>query len=83
MSSNEERLDEFNGLLLLPQYDVLFDRGYITFSDRGELVPSRAIEALPARLLGIDLSARLRQVEDRHQRFLDFHRREIFLESRN
>ncbi|MCC6242249.1 MAG: HNH endonuclease, partial [Gemmatimonadaceae bacterium] len=30
MSNNEERLDPSNGLLLLPQYDHLFDAGFIS-----------------------------------------------------
>jgi hypothetical protein len=34
-ASNAERLDPHNGLLVLPQYDRLFDRGFISFSDDG------------------------------------------------
>jgi putative restriction endonuclease len=55
MSTNVERLHEFNGLMLLPQYDHLFDRGYITFDDTGHLVPSPAIVTLPPHLLGIQI----------------------------
>lgn len=77
--SNSERLDRFNGLLLLPQYDHLFDRGYITFDDRGQLQPSPAIVTLPARLLGIEMNARLRKVAQEHLPFLDYHRHEVFL----
>lgn len=77
-SSNQERLDPFNGLLLLPQYDHLFDRGYITFDDRGALIPSPAITTLPAERLGIDFGASLRRVEDGHLQYLEFHRNEIF-----
>lgn len=78
-SSNPERLDEFNGLLLVPQYDHLFDRGYISFSDRGEVLRSPAIETLPARLLGIEMQASLRAIAREHLPFLAFHRREVFL----
>lgn len=79
LSTNPERLDKFNGLLLLPQYDHLFDRGYITFGERGELVASPAIVTLPERLLGIMQEARLRKLASEHQPFLDFHRKEVFL----
>ena len=34
-SSNEERLDGHNGLLLTPTIDHLFDRGFIPFEDEG------------------------------------------------
>lgn len=77
-SDNQERLDRFNGLLLLPQYDHLFDRGYITFDDDGILVPSPAVQTLPSDRLGVNLTARLRQLDDRHRPFLEYHRREIF-----
>lgn len=79
VSSNQERLNEFNGLLLLPQYDHLFDRGYITFDRRGRLVPSPAIVALPPRLLGIEMDARLRHVAAEHLPFLEYHQSEVFV----
>lgn len=39
-STNEERLDGENGLLLSPTIDFLFDRGFISFSDDGTLLVS-------------------------------------------
>jgi putative restriction endonuclease len=79
MSSNDDRLNPFNGLMLLPQYDHLFDRGYITFEDSGHLVPSPAIVTLPPHLLGIAMDARLRRVASDHLPYLDFHRNKVFL----
>jgi hypothetical protein len=79
VSSNSERLDRFNGLLLVPQYDHLFDRGYITFDDRGHLHASPAIVTLPARLLGIEMNARLQKVAREHLPYLKYHRHEVFL----
>lgn len=79
MSSNDERLNRFNGLMLLPQYDHLFDRGYITFEDNGRIVPSPAIVTLPAPLLGIAMDARLRKVASEHLPYLEFHRHTVFL----
>ena len=78
-SSNQERLNRFNGLLLLPQYDHLFDRGYITFDDQGRIEPSPAISSLPADRLGVDLGSRIRRVSQEHFPFLDYHRKEVFL----
>jgi putative restriction endonuclease len=78
-SSNAERLSSHNGLLLLPQYDHLFDRGYITFDEQGQLRPSPAIVALPPQRLGVELAARLRRVAAEHLPFLEYHYKSVFL----
>jgi putative restriction endonuclease len=39
-STNEERLNGENGLLLTPSIDHLFDRGFIGFEDSGKLIIS-------------------------------------------
>lgn len=78
-STNRERFDRFNGLLLLPQYDRLFDRGYITFDEEGRLEASPAIASLPGDRLGISWDATLRRVADEHLPFLEFHGEEVFL----
>lgn len=79
-STNLERLDPHNGLLLLPHYDHLFDRGYITFDKAGSLVTSPAIKKLPLSRLGIDSKAQLRRLDAEHVVFLDFHLENVFLE---
>src|SRR5471032_2878361 len=44
-SSNEERLDGENGLLLTPNADHLFDRGFIGFEDNGDVLVSPVAHA--------------------------------------
>jgi putative restriction endonuclease len=78
-STNAERMNKYNGLLLLPQYDHLFDRGYITFDEKGRLEPSPAIVALPPERLGIDMAARLRLTLADQLPFLEHHRAAVFL----
>lgn len=39
-SNTEERLDGENGLMLAPHVDKLFDRGWISFADTGEVLVS-------------------------------------------
>lgn len=78
-STNRERLSRFNGLLLLPQYDHLFDRGYITFDAAGRLEPSPAISSLPPQHLGVDMKARMKRIDGEHLAFLEFHRAEVFI----
>jgi putative restriction endonuclease len=78
-STNSERLDPYNGLLLLPQYDQLFDKGLISFDEKGNLIRSRAIEEIEPQKLGIDVNDRLRSLSKRHRTFLDYHREEVFV----
>lgn len=42
--SNEKRLDGYNGLMLAPHVDHLFDRGWISFADDGRLLVSPELE---------------------------------------
>ena len=50
----EERLDGANGLLLTPDADLLFDRGFITFEDDGEVRVSPRVDRGDLRRLGLD-----------------------------
>ena len=42
-ATNHERLDGYNGLLFAPHIDLLFDQGYISFENTGELLLSPRI----------------------------------------
>jgi len=48
-----ERLDGMNGLLLTPDADLLFDRGFITFQDDGEVRVSSRFDTEDLRRLGL------------------------------
>ena len=74
-STNEERLDGNNGLLLIPNLDQAVDQRLITFDDSGSIVISRAIQTANASLLGLDRSLRLRSVPRNLLPFLRYHRR--------
>jgi hypothetical protein len=74
-SENQERLDPFNGLLLLPNLDKVFDLGYISFEDSGRIWVSEELEN--AHVLGIHtrLSVKL---EEKHKGYLAYHRDTVF-----
>jgi hypothetical protein len=57
-SSNKERLDPHNGLLLLPNLDKLFDKGYITLSADGKVVISNKLTKTQCDALGVYKSMR-------------------------
>jgi hypothetical protein len=52
-SDNRERLFEGNGLLLTPTIDHLFDRGFISFENGGELLISPVAHEESLNKMGI------------------------------
>jgi putative restriction endonuclease len=78
-STNEERLDKFNGLLLLPNQDRLFDRGYISFNKNGKIILSDILTQEDKAILGINENYKLIKFENNHKNYLEFHRDLIFI----
>lgn len=77
-TSDEERLDAFNGLLLVAHLDALFDRGLITFDARGDMVIASHLAADHRALLHLGEGLRLRWVAPEHLPFLQWHREHVF-----
>ncbi|MBQ4391915.1 MAG: HNH endonuclease [Prevotella sp.] len=73
-ADNQQRLDVFNGLLLLPNYDKLFDKGYISFDDSGYIIYSRYIDEVDRKLLNMGKNLHLIKIEDAHKPYLKYHR---------
>lgn len=80
-ATNQERLDPYNGLLLLPQYDRLFDRGLITFDDDGGMILSEAFPAEQWERAGVNPDGHLRFLNGRHRDFLAYHRTKVFADA--
>ena len=83
-STNEERLDGDNGLLLTPNADHLFDRGFIGFEDNGDILISPVAHSESLMRMGLDPArphnvGKFRAVQ-RH--YLEFHRENVLLRSR-
>lgn len=76
---NYEWLNPYNGLLLIPNLDSLFDKGYISFSDEGLISISSKIDADEYDRLGINSEMRLRFILEEHKVFLKYHRENIFI----
>lgn len=81
-SSNEEKLDPYNGLLLLPNYDKLFDKHLISFDDDGRIIISPQIKKGEYKILGISANDKLFNVFEENKPYLKIHR-EIFYEKNN
>lgn len=74
-SNNTERLDEFNGLLLVPNLDKAFDTGLITFDDDGKIrISSQLIE--PEKL-GITRDLRV-TLKPENEAYMKLHRTDVF-----
>lgn len=82
-SSNEERLNGENGLLLTPSIDHLFDRGFISFEDNGRLIISPVAHEDSLRKMGIETRQAVNVgVFSQGQRvFLDYHRNSVLLQA--
>lgn len=74
-SSSAERLDKFNGLLLVPNLDAAFDQGSISFTDGGEILISPSLSDETRSHLGIKRDLRLVSVYQENGPFLAFHRK--------
>jgi len=82
-SSNDERLEGTNGLLLTPSIDHLFDRGFISFEDSGELLVSPIADRDSLSRMGVPTDRVVNvgrfNVDQRH--FLQFHHKNVFLKA--
>lgn len=78
--SDAERLDVFNGFLLAPDLDALFDRGLITFNNDGAMLVSSKVGA--SQLESLRLwdweTLRLRWITTQHYPYLAWHRDRVF-----
>lgn len=79
-ADNFQRLDVFNGLLLLPNYDKLFDKGYLSFDDSGMIVYSPYLPKSDRVLLGMDDTIHLLRLDDRHKEYLAYHREHCLMQ---
>lgn len=78
LSNNEERLNPYNSLLLVPTLDKLFDNGYIGFESNGDIKLSNKVSQSDWGKIGVNSSLRLRYVPSETQRFLKYHSEYIY-----
>ncbi|KAA3620286.1 MAG: HNH endonuclease [Flavobacterium sp.] len=77
-STNEERLDVDNGLLLSPTYDALFDRHLISFEDKGKIILSNNIEHQAYEKIGVSGDERIKNLSEYNLEYLDRHRNRFY-----
>jgi HNH endonuclease len=75
-SSNDERINGENGLLLTPTMDHLFDRGFISLEDSGLLIVSPVANPPSLNLMGVATTDRIINLgtfTQGQEQFLDYH----------
>jgi hypothetical protein len=82
-ATNDERLNGENGLLLTPSIDHLFDRGFISFENSGELLISPVAHLPSLERMGVKTEKRVNvgSFSEGQKQFLDFHRESVFLQA--
>jgi hypothetical protein len=76
---NEARLDAENGLLLTPTIDHLFDKGFISFENNGDLIISPLADSQSLEYMGIDPNSRTNVggFSEGQRAYLEYHRENI------
>jgi putative restriction endonuclease len=77
-SNVQEKVDHFNGLLLIPNLDALFNEGLISFQNDGHILVSQDWRADDKRRMHIAPELRLRTVHSESCRYLEYHRDVVF-----
>ena len=75
--NNNERLDPFNGLMLAPNIDALFDKGLITFDPDGTIKISPKIDSENQKRLGIAPDMKLK-IRPESEKYFEYHRNHVF-----
>ncbi len=78
VSDDQEKIDGCNGLLLSPHIAHLFTRGYISFSDQGDLLASRYLNPAILTSWSLRMPMKVGVFQPRQRLYLDYHRREVF-----
>jgi predicted restriction endonuclease len=78
ISTNDERLDGNNGLLLAPHIDHLFDEGYISFANNGQLMVSSKLDLNIIKQWGLELNVNVGKFNSAQKSYLAYHREKVF-----
>ena len=84
-NKENEALDYLNGLSLTPTYDKLFDQGYITFTNEGELICGTQLSSYTWEKLSINPTAKnkMRIYPENRELYLEYHRNFVFQDDIN
>jgi hypothetical protein len=77
-STDSEKIDGNNGLLLSPHVDHLFDQGFISFNNGGDLILSKELSKTVLDQWALGSIKNVGSFNAKQSKFLEFHRDSVF-----
>jgi predicted restriction endonuclease len=79
-SDDVEKIDPYNGYILSPLYDKLFDRGFITFTENRHVILSEFISPYTWKQIGLKNNTFIKTLvmDDKRAEYLKFHHMSVF-----
>jgi putative restriction endonuclease len=77
-SDDQEKISGSNGLLLAPHVDHLFDRGYISFTNNGQMLVSKYLDLNILNSWSILTTQEVGKFSEKQKVFLEHHRSNVF-----
>lgn len=77
-SDDLEKLDGFNGLLLSPHIDHLFDKGFISFTNQGTVLTAQNLHSEVLDKWHLEKNQQVGQFSVDQSKYLEYHRDMIF-----
>ncbi|WP_418565838.1 HNH endonuclease [Peptacetobacter sp.] len=79
-SNEREKTDPYNGYMLSPLYDKLFDRGFITFTSDRHIILSDFISSYTWKKIGLKNNTFIKNLpmDEKRKEYLKFHHKSVF-----
>ena len=79
-SNDSEKVDPYNGYMLSPLYDKLFDKGFITFTEDRRVILSDFISPYTWKQINLknNTFVKAMQMDDKRVKYLNFHHESVF-----
>ena len=79
-SNDYEKTDPYNGYILSPMFDKLFDKGFITFTEDRRIHLSEKIAPRNYKIIGIEENQFYQNLplDEKRIKYLEFHRKNVF-----
>lgn len=79
-STDTEKIDPYNGYMLSPLYDKLFDRGFITFTEKKHMILSEFISPYTWKQLKLEKDQFIKALpmDENRAEYLKFHHKYVF-----
>ncbi len=77
VSSPTEKVDVNNGLLLCPNHDALFDQGYVSFDEDGQIIISDGLNDVDRVFMNIN-GDMIVSLEEGQKEYMKYHRNTVY-----